>query len=115
VSAGLGFLVHSLRLTILVGLSFLGLSQVTRATLMTARVASNGDAFIISCDAGPFPADYKAETASSVPLTDRYAIERRAGKGLVRLMAEGGPRVRQYKVPHNLIQAIVSVSATPTY
>ena len=75
--------------------------------------AAGGD-FIITCDAGPITADYTAKTESGIPLTDPYAVERGADKGLVRLMSEGGRRAMRYVVPHARIRAIVRVKADQT-
>jgi hypothetical protein len=77
------------------------------AALITKQVRGHGGDFILVCDAGPFTADYVAETASGVPLNSAYAIERGADKGLVRLMDEGGRRVKKYQIPSHLIRAVV--------
>ena len=81
------------------------------AAIITKPVHSDGAGgdFIITCDAGPITADYAAESASDLPLTDPYAVQRGADKGLVRLMNEGGRRTKRYIIPHDLIRAIVRV------
>jgi hypothetical protein len=98
-----------LRLALISVFFAVALLQDASATPITKRVHRDGGDFIGTCDAGPFVADYRAETASGVPLTSAYAIERGADLGLVRLMAEGGRRVKEYEIPRNLIRAIVRV------
>jgi hypothetical protein len=96
---------------LLPALVLLALLRNASAAVVTEHVhsaAADSD-FIVSCDAGPIAADYAAETASSVKLTDPYAVQRGADKGLVSLMSQGGVRARRYIVPHRLIHAIVSV------
>lgn len=82
------------------------------ASTITKRIKSDIPEidFVISCTSSPIPADYEAETASGIPLTDRYAVERDADKGLVRLMNKGGRRVRHYIVPRHAIRAMVTVA-----
>jgi len=76
---------------------------------ITKRLHGDGGDYTVACDTGPFAADYVAETASGVPLTSAYAVARDADKGLVRLMAEGGRRVKEYQIPHGLIRALIRV------
>lgn len=97
-----------LRAALIAGLLSSGLAQSASAMPITKRIHGDGGDFVIACDAGPFAADYVAETASGVPPTSAYAIERGADKGLVRLMAEGR-RVKRYEIPRRLIRAIVRV------
>jgi hypothetical protein len=97
------------RAALIVGLLSFVLAQDASAGPITKRVHGDGGDFITACDGGPFTADYAAETASGVPLTSPYAILRDADKGLVRLMAEGGRRVKKYEIPRTLIRAIVRV------
>lgn len=79
------------------------------AAVTTKHVHSGSADFVVSCNSGPITADYKAETASGVPLTDPYAVERGANKGLVRMMSERGRRTKQYVIPHARIRAIMRV------
>jgi hypothetical protein len=90
---------------------FFVLQRDASAAVITKHVHSDtaGGDFIISCDSGPITADYAAETASDVPLTDPYAVERGADRGLVHLMNQGGTPAKVYFIPHDLIRAIVSV------
>jgi hypothetical protein len=85
--------------------------QDASAAAVTKHVHSDAadSDFIVSCDSGPIAADYAAETASGVPLTDPYAVQRGADKGLISLMSQGGVRARRYIIPHHLIRAIVRV------
>jgi hypothetical protein len=85
--------------------------QDASAAIVTKHVHSDAadSDFIVSCDSGPIAADYAAETASGVPLTDPYAVQRGADKGLIRLMSQGGVRAKRYIIPHHLIRAIVRV------
>jgi hypothetical protein len=87
------------------------LPQNASAAVMTKRVHSGvaGVDFIVSCAPGPIAADYQAETGSGVKLTDPYAVQRGADKGLVTLMSEGRRRTKQYIIPQHLIRAIISV------
>ena len=64
---------------------------------------------VISCDPTRVGVDYAAETASGVLLTDAYAVQRGADKGLVKLMGQGGKRTKTFVIPHRAIQAVVSV------
>ena len=81
------------------------------AAPVTRRVHGEGVGgdVVVACDAGPFAADYKAETASGVPLNGPYARARGADKGLVHLMSQGGRATKAYIVPRRLIRAIVRV------
>jgi hypothetical protein len=92
------------------------LPQSAFAAVMTKRAHSGvaGVDFIISCAPGPIAADYRAEAGSSVKLTDAYAVQRGADKGLVTLMSQGGRHTKQYIIPHHLIRAIVSVKYDET-
>jgi hypothetical protein len=87
------------------------LFQDASAAVVTKRVHSDAadSDFIVSCDSGPRAVDYEAETASGVPLTDPYAVQRGADKGLISLMSKGGVRAKRYIIPHHLIRAIVRV------
>jgi hypothetical protein len=90
---------------------FFALLQDVSAAVVTKHVygdAADSD-FIVSCDSGPIAADYAAETASGVPPTDPYAVQRGADKGLISLMSQGGVRAKRYIIPHDLIRAIVRV------
>ena len=63
---------------------------------------------IVACEASPFK-DYVAETDSGVPLTDPYASERDADKGLVTLEGHGGKRLKSYTIDHRLIRGVVTL------
>jgi hypothetical protein len=92
--------------------SSLGIArQDASAAVITKHVHSDAadSDFIISCESGPVTADYAAETASGVPLTDPYAVQRGADKGLIHLMSQGGVPAKRYIIPHHLIRAIVTV------
>lgn len=108
------------RIAFLVALGFvlnsILLSQGVSAALVTKRIKSDSaDADLIaSCDQGPFKSDYKAQTASGVPLNGPYAVARGADKGLVFLMNAGGRRAKTFVVPHRTIRAIVSIKYDET-
>jgi hypothetical protein len=72
------------------------------------RAAADAD-FLVGCVAAPIAADYRAQTASSVSLADRYAVARGADRGLVHLMNHGGRATQQYVIPRAGIRAIVRV------
>jgi hypothetical protein len=86
------------------------LSHGASAAVVETRVHGDaGDDYIVSCDAGPFTADYAAETASGESPESPYAVARGADKGLVRLMSRGGTPTQHYIVPRGDIRAIVKV------
>jgi hypothetical protein len=97
------------RAALIAGVLSSQLLQGAFAAAIAKRVHGDGGDFVVACDAGPFTADYAAETASGVPLASRYAVERGADKGLVRLMARGGRRVQKYEIPRAVIRALVRV------
>jgi hypothetical protein len=82
-----------------------------RADTPTTRVHDNatGDDVLISCQPGPLKSDYRAETASSLPPSDPYAVARGVDHGLVRLMFEDARRVKQFVIPGRSIRSMVTV------
>jgi hypothetical protein len=85
--------------------------QTLSAAIVSKRVHDgvSGSDTIVTCNSGPIGANYVAETASGVKLTDPYAVARGADKGLVHLMDQGGRRAKRYIVPRGQIRAIVSL------
>lgn len=83
----------------------------TDAAAADRRVHSDpsGSDYLVTCDLGPFAKDYEAETGSGIALTDPYAVQRDADKGLVRLMDQGERRAKRYGIPRATIRAIVSL------
>ena len=104
----------SINKTLLLAASFVAWQSVAAphgAAGASKRVPSDvaGVDLVVSCQPGPIATDYVAETASSMPLSDRYAVERGADKGLVRLMSRGGHRAKRYVIRRQAIRAIVAL------
>jgi hypothetical protein len=77
----------------------------------TKRQPSDMDGvdWIASYEPGPLATPYQAETASTAPVTDSYARERDADRGLVFLKDQHDRRVKQYTIPGASIRAIVHI------
>ena len=67
----------------------------------------SGDRITVNCRTAPFTADYMVEATSGVPLGGPYGVERGADKGLIRLMNEGGRRVRRYIIGRRRLRGVV--------
>ncbi len=100
----------------------LGLAALALALVLPAqadarvmqRIKSGADELTVTCDPAPIASDYAATAASGIPLTDPYAVQRDADKGLIMLMNEGRRRVKSYVIPKDAIRAIVAVKPAET-
>lgn len=90
--------------------NFSGLTEdKSPATVMRIPSDIAGIDFVVIYSQDASSHDYMAETFSSVPLTDPYAVEREAHRGLVFLVFENMKRVEEFVIPHEDISSLVQV------